>query len=362
MPKVSIIVPVYNAKKFIKECLVNCMTQTLEDIEIIVVDDKSTDNTVEIVKAIMKEDSRIKLIELDTNHRQGYARNIAVEQAKSDYILFLDVDDAFTRDCAESLYNKIIADEADMTVCKFATIDDNTGKVDYKHEFQNYADLPKEFHNGFCYKDTKPIDIFDKCNVVWDKIYKKSFLIENNLKFPGGMFCEDDVFSFKAIFRAKKVTVLDRNLVFYRVNRQDSSSNLKDRTTFDCFAMYKMIKEDLMDQCIFFKLENAFMHYHIFSFLFFYKAVNKCYQKEFFDKMKKELSIYEGFLDNKYNMTSDPETYKVLNKILKNNYYTYEIYRFFKKLQNKNFRYSFLILMGIIAKYTSSHTLDILYS
>ena len=76
-PKVSIIIPVYNARLFIKECLVNCMNQTFEDIEIIVVDDKSTDNTVDLVKAVMREDSRIKLIELDKNYRQGYATRIS---------------------------------------------------------------------------------------------------------------------------------------------------------------------------------------------------------------------------------------------------------------------------------------------
>ena len=337
MPKVSIIIPVYNAKKFIKECLVNCMTQTLEDIEIIVVDDKSTDNTVELVKAVMREDSRIKLIELDKNYRQGYARNVAIEQSTADYILFLDVDDAFEKNCAEELYNQIIADDADMTVCKFATIDDSTGKVHYKHEFANYADLPKNLHRGFCYKDVVPLELFDKCNVVWDKIYKKSFLTENNIKFPGGMFCEDDVFSFQAVFKAKKISVLDKSLVFYRINRKDSSSNLKDRTTFDCFKMYKMIKENLMEQCIFFKLENAFMHYHIYSFLFFYRAVNKCYKHEFFNKMQKELSIYGGFIENLYNRENDPDTYEKLYDILKNNYFTYELKGFlnkFKKSKN----------------------------
>lgn len=338
-PKVSIIIPVYNARLFIKECLVNCMNQTFEDIEIIVVDDKSTDNTVDLVKAVMREDSRIKLIELDKNYRQGYARNIAIEQSTVDYIMFLDVDDAYTNDCVEQMYNKISADDADMTVCKFATIDDNTGVLSQKHEFQNYADLPQKFHNGFCYKDVVPYDLFDKCNVVWDKIYKKSFLIDNDIKFPGGMFCEDDVFSFRAIFRAKKVTVLEKSLVFYRVNRATSSSNLKDRTTFDCFKMYEMIKNDLLEQCIFFKLENAFMHYHIFSFMFFYKAVNPKYRKEFFERMKKELSIYEGFLSDKYNKTSDPETYKVLQSILTNNYYTFQIYRKIQKMKDKNFRY-----------------------
>lgn len=338
-PKVSIIIPVYNAKKFIQPCLINCMNQTLEDIEIIVIDDKSTDNTVELVKQIMTEDSRIKLIELEENHRQGYARNVAIEQAQADYILFLDVDDSFTNNCAEEMYKKITEDDADMTVCKFATIDDETGKVAYEHEFQNYADLPKDLHKGFSYKDCEPIALFDKCNVVWDKIYKKSFILENDIKFPGGMYCEDDVFSFKAIFRAKKITVLDKCLVFYRVNRKTSSSNQKDRTTFDCFKMYEMIKADLLNLCIFFKFQNAFMQYQTYSFMFFYKAVNKKYRKEFFDRMKSELSVYEGFIEDKYNVTQDSETYKLLSSILKNNYYTFQLHRFFQKLKDKNFRY-----------------------
>ena len=338
-PKVSIIIPVYNAKKFIKECLVNCMNQTFEDIEIIVVDDKSTDNTAELVKAVMREDSRIKFIQLEENHRQGYARNIALEQAEGEYIMYLDVDDAYTNDCVEQMYNKISADDADMTVCKFYTIDHNTGKLEAEHEFQNYADLPVKLHNGFCYKDCVPLDLFDKCNVVWDKIYKKSFLLENDIKFPGGMFCEDDVFSFRAIFRAKKVTVLNKRLVYYRVNRNTSSSNLKDRTTFDCFNMYKMIKEDMLNQCIFFKYENAFMHYHIFSFMFFYKAVNKCYKMEFFNKMKKELSIYTSFIEDKFNMHQDPVTYNVLAGILNNNYFSFEFHRFIQKMKNKKYKY-----------------------
>lgn len=331
-PKVSIIIPVYNAKKFIQPCLTNCITQTLKEIEIIVIDDKSTDNTVDIVKEVMKKDERIKLIELDKNYRQGYARNVAIKEAKADYILFLDVDDAFTDDCAEEMYNQIIKDDADMTVCKFATIDDRNGNIYNKHEFANYADVPEELHRGFNYKKIPAIEIFNKCNVVWDKIYKKSFLLENNIEFPGGMFCEDDVFSFKAIFRAQKVSVLNKSLIFYRINRRDSSSNLKDRTTFDCFRMYKMIKADLMDLCLFFKYQFAFMNYQIYSFLFFYKQVNKCYKKEFFEMMQKELSVYANFIEDLYNKQNDPDAYAKLEMILKNNYYMYELKNFFSQI------------------------------
>lgn len=343
MPKVSIIIPVYNEKKFIKNCLSCCINQTLEDIEIIVVDDKSTDNTVEIVKDIMEEDSRIRLIELDKNYRQGYARNIAIEQATADYIMFLDADDLYEKNCVEEMYNKIIGDDADMSICKFATIDDRTGKISYqKYETGNYAYLPEKFHSGFCYKDVDFMDLFNKCNVVWDKIYRKSFLVENNIKFPGGMFCEDDVFSFETIFKAKKVSILNKSLLYYRINRPTSSSMLKDRTTFDCFKMFKMVKENLQREEIFFKLEKAFMYYHIYSFLFFYGNVNKRYKREFFYKMQKELSIYEGFIDDSYNKKNDPCTYNKLYFILKNNFFMYEFKKFLHKYKIPKIKITFV--------------------
>ncbi len=332
MAKVSIIIPVYNEKKFVKNCLVSCMNQTLEDIEIIVVDDKSTDNTVEIVKDIMREDSRIKLIELDKNYRQGYARNIAIEQATSDYIMFLDADDSYDKTCAEKLYNKIVEDDADMTVCKFATIDHKTGKVSFKkYEAGNYAYFDKKFHSGFCYSDINPVELLEKCNVVWDRIYKKSFLIENDIKFPGGMFCEDDVFALKAAFRAKKISVLNECLIYYRINRPTSSSMLKDRTTFDCFKMYKMVKENIKEQGIYYKMEEAFMHYHVYSFLFFYQRVNRLYKREFFNRMQEELSVYEGFIEDFYNKEASADLYNKLYMILRNNFFMFELKSFFNK-------------------------------
>lgn len=330
MPRVSIIIPVYNAKDFVDDCITNCKSQTMEDIEIIFVDDKSTDNTVEIIKSNMVTDERISLIELDKNYRQGYARNVAVERAESDYIMFLDVDDRYTVDCVEKMYNKILHDNSDMTVCKFYTLDHNNGEILKDHEFKNYTDIDEKLHDGFSYEDLKPIEIFNKCNVVWDKIYKKSFLTENNLKFPGGMFCEDDVFSFRAIFRAKKVSVLNEYLVYYRINRSDSSSNLGDRTTFDCFKMYSMIKEDLFSLGLFYRLESGFLIYYVNSFLFFYKSLKRQYKKEFFYKMQKELSAYQGHLENLNNKKNDPILYERLENILKNNYYMYELKQRFK--------------------------------
>jgi len=332
-PKVAIIIPVYNAKKFMKDCLKNCINQTFEDLEIIVVDDKSTDNTVEIVQSVMKEDDRIRLIQLEENRRQGYARNVAVEQAKADYVMFLDVDDAYRDNCVEEMYNKITADDADMTICKFDTVDDETGLINQNQAdlqlYTNFAYVDKKYHDGFNYKDLPNSEIFNKANVIWDKIYKKSFLLDNNIKFPAGMFCEDDVFSFTTIFKAKKITVLDKSLIFYRINRVDSSSNLQDRTGFDCFRMYELVRNLLWELNIYYKYQYDFMMFQLYSFLFFYKYVNPKYKKEFFYKMKKELMAYIGVLDCKSYKDRDAYFYDMLEIILKNNYYLFEIKKHF---------------------------------
>ncbi|MCR5261597.1 MAG: glycosyltransferase family 2 protein [Candidatus Gastranaerophilales bacterium] len=339
IPKVSIIIPVYNAAEFVEKCLKNCLLQTMRTLEVIVVDDKSTDNTVEIVQSVIEKDKRVKLIQLEKNSRQGYARNVGIQHAKADYIMFLDVDDGYENDCVELMYKKITEDDADMTVCKFYTLDYKTMLVETYHDFKNYADISENLYSGFCYKDLNPYEIFNKCNVVWDKIYKKSFILDNNITFPGGMYCEDDVFSFKAFFRAKKITVLDKYLVYYRVNRDNSSSVIGDETAFDCFRMMKLIRDDLLDLEIYYELYNAIVAYSVEVCLYFYGLVKKRLKKEFYNKMKKTLCRYWGYLDEISNQKYFTITYDNLEKIIYNNYYSYEIITFWERLKTnvKNF-------------------------
>lgn len=337
-PKVSIIIPVYNASKFIQECLENCTGQTMRDIEIIVIDDKSTDNTVEIINDAILKDSRIKLIKLDQNYKQGYARNIGIENSNAEYIMFLDADDKFSPDCVEKMYNKITQDNAEITVCKFFLVENNIDITDKNEDFcTNFASFPEKFHSGYNYKDMEDkIDLFNRRNVVWDKIYKKKFLIENNIKFPKGMFCEDDVFTFRAIFRANKITILNEKLVYYTI-RENSSSKLKDETTFDCFKMYKYLREDLIKLGLFIKLQNEYMRFETYSILHFYDIINKKYKRKFFKRMYEELYQFKYYADTKSNKQADLRTYIILNTILRGNSFTFAVNCYFRKLFNKPF-------------------------
>ncbi|MGN0006421.1 MAG: glycosyltransferase family 2 protein [Candidatus Gastranaerophilaceae bacterium] len=338
-PYVSIIIPVYNASKFIKSCLENCLSQSLDNIEIIVIDDKSTDNTRDLVIEVSQKDNRVKLIALNENRKQGYARNIGMEQAKSDYIMFLDVDDSYAPDCVEKMYKKITKDNADMTVCKFFLIEDGVDITMEKIDFcTNFATVPKLLQNGYCYKDfTDKIDLFNRRNVIWDKIYKKSFLVENDIKFPLGMFCEDDVFTFRAVFRAKKISILDERLVYYTVSRKNSSSNLKDRTKFDCFRLFHYLKEDLNKLGLTEIIDNEYMRFEVYSVLHFYDKVGLLYKYEFFKTMQKEFLQYKPYIDNPLNRRSDCRTYTIIDTVLNSNFIKFATIFFLRKIFKRPF-------------------------
>ena len=117
--KVSVIIPVYNAERCVSESVKNCKKQTFEDFEVIFVDDCSTDETVKIIEEEIKGDGRFRLIKLNENRRQGYARNIGLENAIGEYVMFFDVDDEYSPEFIEKMYNKITRDKADITGCKF---------------------------------------------------------------------------------------------------------------------------------------------------------------------------------------------------------------------------------------------------
>lgn len=338
-PKVSVIIPVYNESKYIKDCIRNCTSQTMDDIEIIVVDDKSTDDTREKVLAECQRDNRVKLIPLKENRKQGFARNIGIQEAKADYIMFLDVDDKYSCDCVEKMYNKIVKDKSDMTVCKFFLIEDGKDITLPNIEFcANYATLPKVFHDGYCYKDFRDkIDLFNRRNVIWDKIYKKSFLVDNGIEFPAGMFCEDDVFTLRAVFRAKKITILDERLVYYTVNRLNSSSNLKDRTSFDCFKLYHLLKEDLIKLGIFNEIENEYMRFEVYSVLHFYDEIKKKYKKEFFKTMQSDFSQFRYYIENPENKIHDKRTFTIIETVLKSSHTRFAINFFLRKLLKRPF-------------------------
>ena len=168
MPKVSIIVPVYNVENYIAECLNSLINQTLKDIEIICVDDCGQDNSMKIVEDFAKKDKRIKIVAHKENQGLGEARNTGIKNATSEYIGFLDSDDFVDLDYYKTLYNTAIKDDFDIVSSNVIYC---YSKYNKKEEFISYWQKKK-------YKDIIEFknNLIRSCS-CWNRIYKKSLIV-----------------------------------------------------------------------------------------------------------------------------------------------------------------------------------------
>lgn len=221
MPKVSVIVPVFNTEEYLEKCLDSLTNQTLEDIEIICVDDGSTDNSSKILQEYSKLDSRIKII-TQGNKKQGAARNNGVINATGEYIGYVDSDDWVDYDYYEDLYNAAKKYDSDIAIA--ANVRVGNGKTKERLHFdeekvyknlQDKLDICKQFKN--------------ECPT--NKIYRKTFLEQNNIVWPENVYCEDKIYTLKAVFWANcVVTVPNVKYYYYR----NPHSTVNTRTVQHC--------------------------------------------------------------------------------------------------------------------------------
>lgn len=206
--KVSVIVPVYNVEKYLGICLDSITKQTLKEIEIICVNDGSTDNSFDILENRSKEDTRI-VIFTQKNKKLGGARNTGMREAKGDYIAFVDSDDWIAPDFLEKLYNAAKKHDADMSctsVVKFSK---------EKEEYRNRFIEEKVF-----YDKSEMFEICEcpPCFYVWNKLYRRLFLLEHHLFFKEFVVYEDAEYSTLALIKANKIVTVPDTCYHYRRN------------------------------------------------------------------------------------------------------------------------------------------------
>ena len=214
----SIIIPVYNSEKYLKECLTSVINQTLKDIEIICVNDGSTDNSLKILEEFGAQDSRLRIINQE-NQGQGYARNAGLEAAKGDYVGFIDSDDYISPD----FYKKLYSYKSDIVL---------TTK-------RRYLENGKLRNKDFKVRDKNSL-IIKNAN-IYNKIYRKDFLIKNNIKFYGKTNpAEDNYFSVKAILNADSIKIIKGGTYYYRVVE---GSTIHKKFTSKDFIILDIMKE-----------------------------------------------------------------------------------------------------------------------
>lgn len=287
--KVSIIIPTYNVEKYITQTLNSVINQTLTDIEIIIIDDKSTDDTLLIIENYALADKRIRLFLNSNNYKQGYSRNLGIEKATGDYIFFLDGDDYIQINAIEKLYNKITQDNADITICTWNKINDKNNKISFNN-YSKLQNIPTELNDKtFNWIDIKD-NFFKQTTVPWDKIYKREFLIKNNIKFPEDIFFEDNTFVFEALLKAEKISILREDLIFYRYNRKNAVTNTNNQHFIDYFKAINLFEYKLITLNLFEKLKYEFLNHKIITLYWYFMKIQRRFKKEFFELIKEDFN------------------------------------------------------------------------
>lgn len=245
-PAVSVIIPVYNAEKYLRECLDSVLGQSLKEIEVICVDDGSTDNSLEILQKYAETAPRLRVF-TQANARQGAARNRALDHARGEYVAFLDSDDSFAAGALEKLYQSAVADRLDMLLlsCVRVSPDGREHRWSY-HHFEKF--LPLNFpRRCFSWKDCSPELFWRMPCSCCGAFYSRNFLEENALRFPEKIFFEDRPFFFFALAKARRVGILDEPLYRYTENPASTIAS-KGKHLADNIEQGRMILRSMREQ------------------------------------------------------------------------------------------------------------------
>ncbi|MBR6412867.1 MAG: glycosyltransferase family 2 protein [Alphaproteobacteria bacterium] len=238
---VSVVVPVYNVEKYLNQCLDSILFQTLQDIEIICVDDGSDDSSLEILKKYAENDNRLKIIQ-QKNLYAGVARNNGLKQAQGKYVVFLDSDDFFEPDMLELMYQRMEETEADICVADadFYNNEEGTYKI---------ANLLKL---RFCPNDTSFTredlgeNLYQFCTqVVWTKMYRRTFLEQYKFQFQDLICNNDTAFGYLTQSMAQKFAIIPKVLTHYRQNHGGSITSHRNKNCVNIFYAYQYIVSEL---------------------------------------------------------------------------------------------------------------------
>lgn len=240
MPIVSVIIPSYNAADYIAQTLESVLAQTLTDIEVIVVDDGSTDNTRNIVADFANKDPRLMLVE-QANQFAGVARNNGMSKARGKYLYFLDADDYIESNALEELVNAIEQHGADVAIAKSEGFDNTTGDTWTIDGALNGVDFDRPIaHAEYCDR------LFQSfIGWPWDKLFRKEFIDKTALTFQPLRTTNDALFVFCALALADTIVCLDSVLFHHRTNNKNSLEGSRSKSWNNAICAINVIEDQL---------------------------------------------------------------------------------------------------------------------
>lgn len=336
MAKISIIVPIYNVEQYLDKCLKSLIAQTYKDIEIICVDDCSTDASLKIAKSYAKKDSRIKIIKHKKNSGISKTRNTGIKNSNAPYLMFCDPDDWYELEMCEKMLNAIKNNNADMAICGVNII------------YEVDSNLKKSDIKSFNIRDevltSSSIKLYNiHCGVPF-KIFKRKIIKKNNIYFPEGLKYEDIFFSNVYYLFTKYIICMSDKLYNYR-RRADSIMNTSfkgiSNTSLDMIKIALRYFDYIKEHKLYEK------QYNYFWSKLFIRCVRTSLTFAKQDKYKQEIfDLCQPFISENYNFNNtDKRTNKIIKNILYRQFMTYKkilgglIYEY-----NDGIKHDFLLL------------------
>lgn len=248
MKKVSVIIPVYNVENYLRKCLNSLVNQTLKDIEIIVVNDGTLDNSQEIIDEYVKKYPKKVVSVIQENGGQGTARNTGLLHAKGEYIGYVDSDDYVEENMYEELYKKAKEEDSDIVICGNNVVKEN-------YEFLSKEEVDKEFLLGKM--------------AVWNKIYKKNIIVDNKIQFRSKVWYEDLDFTMKVYFSSKKISYVDKPLYNYLLREGSTMNNNNIKRNLELIEAFDSLIDYCKDKKIYNKVKDEIEFlciYHMYIF------------------------------------------------------------------------------------------------
>ena len=257
--KVSVVVPIYNAYDYLRPALDSIIAQTLTDIEIICIDDGSTDRSLDIIKEYQKNDARIRIV-TENNAGPSTARNKGIMRVKGQYVIFLDADDFYEPELLECLYERAVTDNLDITVAGFDIYNNKRAKFTPSAP-EAHADIFER--NAVASKNEYPDYILESVTgYVWNKLFLTEFIIEKELSFAPELYVFEDVhFVCTALSLAERVGKVDRVLLHHRVYSDQQRAKLFKKYYTQVPVVYLKIKDFLMHHGMFIPLMRSFVNF-----------------------------------------------------------------------------------------------------
>ncbi len=256
-PLVSIIMPVYNVQEFIEQGLDTLLNQTLKRIEIICVDDGSTDRSLEILNEYAAKDKRVRVF-TQQNKYAGAARNLGLANATGEYVIFLDSDDFFARHLAEAAYDAAKAADADVVLFGAKHYHNPTGQYREAGWLLNNQYAPSK--QPFCYKDCSNDLYRITTPCPWTKMFRRQFVLDCGLQFQHLQNSNDLFFTYSALAMAQRIVTVDKALVYYRVGLENNLQTTKNKHPLCFFEAYSAWHDKLAELGVLDELRRSYVN------------------------------------------------------------------------------------------------------